>query len=344
MNFKMKEQKLQIIVIWLIAVFLPVSGLQAQKSNYKKELKDLSEYYEKSREDFKVPGLAVAIVKDGDVIFSEGYGVADVRTNAPVDGETMFAIASNTKAMTSAALAILVDEGLIKWSDKVVDYLSYFRLYDPWVTQSMTIKDLLVHNSGLATFSGDLLWYGTTHSRVEVIKRARYLKPVFEFRDGFGYQNIMYMAAGEIIPAVTGKSWDEFIIEHFFQPLEMSRSITTTGELENYGNVAMPHNDRDDEVIAIEYLQWDNMAPAGSVISSVNDVSKWLLLQLNRGVWQGDTIFSPARSREIVYALLHNQRNVSYADIDCAAGHDSFLLDDTHYHAVLRSYFDRIKL
>lgn len=296
----MNKQKYQVAIIWLVAILLlPMGGLQAQKPNYKKELKELSAYYEKSRADFNVPGLAVAIVKDGETIFSEGFGVADVRTNAPVDGETMFAIASNTKAMTSAALAILVDEGLINWNDKVVDYLPYFRLYDPWVTQNMTIKDLLVHNSGLATFSGDLLWYGTNYSRVEVIRRARHLKPVFEFRDGFGYQNIMYMAAGEIIPAVTGKSWDDFVIENFFQPLAMNRTITSTSELAKFQNVATPHNDRDDEVIAIEYLQWDNMAPAGSVISSVNDVSKWLMLQLNRGIWQSDTIFSPARSREM---------------------------------------------
>jgi CubicO group peptidase (beta-lactamase class C family) len=297
---KMTEHKHQLTIFWLIAILLlPLGGLQAQKTNYKKQLKDLSDYYEQSREDFEVPGLAVAIVKNGEIIFSEGFGVTDVSVNIPVDGESMFAIASNTKAMTSAALAILVDEGRISWSDKVVDYLPYFRLYDPWVTHNITIKDLLVHNSGLATFSGDLLWYGTNYSRVEVIQRARHLKPAFEFRDGFGYQNIMYMAAGEIIPAVTGKSWDEFVTEKIFQPLGMSRTITSTSRLNEFENVAMPHNDHDDSVIAIEYLQWDNMAPAGAVISSVNDVSKWLILQLNRGIWQGDTIFSPDRSREM---------------------------------------------
>jgi len=296
MNFR----NYQLATIWLIAIMLlHFNGLQAQKTNVNKQLKELSDYYEKSRKDFKVPGLAVAIVKDGAIIFSEGFGVTDVGTNSPVDGESMFAIASNTKAMTSAALAILVDEGLLKWSDKVVDYLPYFRLYDPWVTQNMTIKDLLIHNSGLATFSGDLLWYGTTYSRVEVIERARHLKPVFEFRDGFGYQNIMYMAAGEIIPAVTGKSWDEFVTERFFLPLGMSRTITSTDHLDKFQNVALPHNDLGDEIITIEYLKWDNMAPAGSVISSVNDVSKWLMLQLNRGIWHSDTIFSPARSREM---------------------------------------------
>ncbi len=210
----------------------------------------------------------------------------------------MFPIAS-TLTFTSAALAILVDEGKIAWDDKVVDYLPYFKLYDPYVTENMTIRDLLTHRSGLATFSGDLLWYGSDYSREEIIRRARYLEPVYDFRENFGYSNIMYLTAGEIIPAVTGKSWDEFIAEKFFEPLGMERSVSTTLALPDFENVATPHTTFKDEIITIDYLNWDNIAPAGAIISSVEDVSQWLIMQLNGGIYKGDTIFSPQRSREM---------------------------------------------
>ncbi len=151
---------------------------------------------------------------------------------------------------------------------------------------------MLTHRAGgLATFSGDLLWYGTLYSREEIIKRARHLKPAFGFRERFGYSNILYIAAGEIIPAVTGKSWEEFIKEELLESLKMNRTVLSTNDLPGKKNVATPHTDYNEDVIPIEYLNWDNMGPAGSLISCVNDVAKWLVLQLNRGVIDGDTIF-----------------------------------------------------
>jgi CubicO group peptidase (beta-lactamase class C family) len=286
--------------IWLIAsLFAFAPGAQAQKSDVKKQLSTLDTYYSKARSDWDVPALAVAIVKDGEIIFEKGYGQRDINKGGTVNENTMFAVASNTKSFTAAALAILVDDGRIHWDDPVIDYLPWFRMYDPYVTEHMTIRDLLTHRSGLATFSGDLLWYGSTYSRREVIERARYLKPVYGFRENFGYSNIMYIAAGEIIPAVTGQSWDEFIREHFFQPLLMTRSITTTTLLGKFDNVATPHTNFNDSVITIDYLNWDNVAAAGSIISSVHDMSAWLMLQLNHGIVHDDTIYSPARSREM---------------------------------------------
>ncbi len=285
----------------LFALLLTLFTLPAtaQKSLYTEQLDELDRYYAKALADWNVPGMAIAIVKDNEVIFAKGYGVKDVNTGEPVDSQTLFPIASNTKAITSAALAMLVDRGLIKWDDKVTKYLPYFKLYDPYVTENMTIRDLLTHRSGLETFSGDLLWYGTVYSREEVIRRASHLKPTFGFRERFGYSNIMFMAAGEIIPAVTGKSWEQFVMEEIVRPLEMNRTVLSTNDLPGMKNVATPHTDFNDQVIAIEYLNWDNMGPAGSVISSVEDVSRWLMLQLNRGVWNGDTLFTPARSREM---------------------------------------------
>nr|NQU90671.1 serine hydrolase [Bacteroidota bacterium] len=291
---------------FLLVVFFVAIGFicQAQKTLKKKDFRKLTEYYEEARAEWDVPGMAIGIVKDGEIVLAEGFGQQDIRKDSPVDSKTMFPIASNTKAFTSAALAILVDEGKIAWQDKVVDYIPWFKLYDPYVSENMTIRDLLCHRSGLATFSGDLLWYGTGYSRDEVIERARYLEPVYGFREHFGYSNILFLTAGQIIPAVTGKSWDEFVEAHFFNPLGMERTVTSTNDLGKFRNIATPHtdhqiNDSVTEVIAIPYLNWDNIAPAGSIISCVDDVCQWLMLQLNRGIYNDDTIFSQARSREM---------------------------------------------
>jgi len=285
------------LIILMILCF--AINLNAQKNPYKKQVKELNKYYEEARYNWEVPGLAIGIIKDGQVILAEGYGHLDVRKDGPVNSKTMFPIASNTKAFTAAALAILVDEGKISWQDKVTDHIPWFRLYDPYVSENMTIRDLLCHRSGLATFSGDLLWYGTDYDREEIIRRARYLEPVYGFREQFGYSNIMYLTAGEIIPTVTGNSWDEYIEKQFFNKLDMERTITTTTDLEKFSNVATPHTDFEGEVIAIEYLNWDNIAPAGAIISCVDDVLKWLDLQLNHGIYHGDTIFTARRSKEM---------------------------------------------
>lgn len=290
-----------LLLLFLLCANIFVFG---QNERERKILDSLAGCYKKALADWEVPGMAVAIVKEGKVIFSEGFGVRNINEKTRVDSKTMFPIASNTKAFTAASLAILVDEGKIDWQDKVVDYIPWFQLYDPYVTASITIRDLLCHRSGLATFSGDLVWYGSAWSRNEVIRRARYLKPVYGFREHFGYSNIMYLTAGEIIPAVTGTSWDNFIIERFFKPLGMTRTITSTNDLPKFSNVATAHTDITDadgskNVIPIEFLNWDNIAPAGSIISCVDDMAQWLILQLNRGIFEGDTIFTPARSREM---------------------------------------------
>ncbi|RPH33062.1 MAG: serine hydrolase [Bacteroidales bacterium] len=285
-----------------VSLFITLFGL----SNYlfaqeeqQKTLKELNEYYTKALADWDVPGMAIAIVKDDSVIFTKGFGVREVGKPEKVDANTIFAIASNTKAFTAAALAILVDEGKVKWDDKVIEYLPWFQLYDPYVTYNMTIRDLLCHRSGLATFSGDLLWFASTYSREEVIRRARFLKPVYGFRERFGYSNIMFIAAGEIVQVVTGKTWDEFTAERIFQPLRMARTNTSTKALVGLDNVAQCHTTFEGKTISIPYLNWDNVAPAGSINSSVNDISRWIKLQLNNGKMGATQIFSPSRSREM---------------------------------------------
>lgn len=264
-----------------------------------KQIKNLDAFLEKAMIDWEVPGMEVLIVKDGEVLLEKGYGVRNTETNEPVTENTLMAIASNTKAFTTASLSMLVDEGKINWTDKVVDYLPYFKMYDPYVTQEFTIEDLVTHRSGLATFSGDLLWYGTTHSRVEVIKRAQFLKPVRGFREGYGYQNIMFTAAGEVIAAVSGMSWEDFVKQRILTPIGMERTLTSTLEMKNGMDVSSPHNYKFEKQIPIEWINWDNMSSAGSIISSVSDMKEWLFTQLNSGIHNSDTLWSASRTAEM---------------------------------------------
>ncbi|QNF31740.1 beta-lactamase family protein [Adhaeribacter swui] len=205
------------------------------------DLKKLDAYYEKARKDWNVPGMAIAIVKNDSMIFAKGYGVLNAKTGGQVNSNTLFGIASNTKAFTAAALGILVDEGKLNWNDPVTKYLPYFQLYNPYVTQAVTIRDLLSHRVGLPTYSGDLLWYNTTYSREEILRRARFLKSTYAFRDGYGYSNIMFIAAGQVIEAISGQKWEDFIRTRFFQPLGMNQSYVSVGELKDKPNQASPH-------------------------------------------------------------------------------------------------------
>ena len=179
-------------------------------------LQEIDTYSEKVRKDWNVPGLAVAIVQDDQVVFAKGYGTREFEQQEPVDGDTQFAIASNTKAFTAACLAILVDAGQVGWDDPVSNYLPEFQMSDAFVTRELTVRDLVCHRSGLKTFSGDLLWFETDYSPEEVLRRVRYLQPTSSFRSRYGYQNLMFLAAGEVIQCASGQAWDEFVRAAFF--------------------------------------------------------------------------------------------------------------------------------
>ncbi len=182
---------------------------------------------ERARKEFDVPGIAVAIVKDGDVVLAKGYGVRKLGEPAPVTAQSLFRIASNTKAFTTAALAMLVDEHKIRWDDPVVQHMPGFQLYDPYVTREMTIRDLLTHRSGLGLGAGDLMFFPPGDlGRDEIIKRLRFIKPATSFRSAYAYDNLLYIVAGQLIPAITGKSWDDFVRERIFTPLGMTNTFT----------------------------------------------------------------------------------------------------------------------
>ncbi len=266
------------------------------------DLNKLDAYFAKARADWEVPGMAIAIVKDDKIVLAKGYGVRELGKAAPVDEHTVFAIASNTKAFTAAALAVLADEKKLAWNDRVQKFLPYFQLYDPYVSADMRITDLLSHRGGLGTFSGDLIWYGTPYSREEVVRRARFLPQAFPFRAGYGYSNIMYLAAGEVIEKASGKSWEQFITERFLTPLGMKDTVLSTKDLAAKSNVATPHGESpygepDGKLTTFPWYNWDSMVPAGGIISSVSDMAQWMRLQLNRGTFDGKQMFSDQQSR-----------------------------------------------
>ncbi len=285
---------LRIYITFLFSLFIGIT-LYGQKQDYA----ELEKRIDSLRTVWDVPGLSVAIVQDGDVVFNRGFGEREKGKGKPTNGQSLYAIASISKAFTGAALAMLVDEGKISWDDKVVTFLPWFKLYDPWVTQQMTIKDLLTHRSGLGTFSGDLLWHASTLSMEEVVRGARYLEPKFEFRDGYGYQNIMYVAAGLVLEKVSGQSWADFVRSRILEPIGMKHTLTSVTQIPASGNVAIPHSGQPGENIPIPYINWDNMAPAGALVSCTEDLCKWMTLQLNRGKWKDKTIFTEDRWREM---------------------------------------------
>lgn len=264
------------------------------------KLQKIDGYIQSAMKDWKMPGFAVAIVKNDSVVFAKGYGVRDIRTNEPVDENTLFMIASCSKAFTTAALATLVDRKKIKWDDQVIKYLPSFQMYDTWVTKEMTIRDLVTHRSGLETFSGDILWLGSTYDSKEVIRRARYLKPTSSFRSKYGYQNIMFSVAGSIIPVATDTSWSDYLKAHFFTPLGMNRSVTSINEMKAKGNYAFPHKIVNGNVATYnDFWSIETVAPAGAINSSVSDMTNWIRLQLKKGKFGDKQIFSERQSNEM---------------------------------------------
>ena len=288
----------------LIAVFfLLIAGASAQTAT--PDLKRLDAFYEQVVKDWDIPGMTVGIVKDGKLIFSKGYGVKEMGKPGRPDENTLYAIASNTKAFTSAAIATLVQEGKLSWEGKVRDHLPYFGLYDPFVSQQTTIRDILSHRVGLGTFSGDVIWYKSGLSAEEIIRRIPHLPKVYDFRSGYGYSNLMYITAGELMRVATGKSWAENVQERLLLPLDMKRTITSVRDLEKTGNFATPHAWKEGKNVPIPWDDWETVAATGGIISSVKDLSHWMIFNLDHGVWGKDTILNAA-SRNLMWTPHNN--------------------------------------
>jgi CubicO group peptidase (beta-lactamase class C family) len=278
-------------------VFVTAGNVAAQRARPANPLSGLDAYIEKAMADHKVPGLAIAVVRNDSIVLARGFGVRKLGSPEKVDENTIFAIGSASKSFTAAAIAMLVDEGKIKLDDPATKYLPGFQLYDPYVTRELTVRDLLSHRSGLDR--GDLMWYGSGYSRQEILDRVRHLKPSWSFRSQFGYQNIMYLAAGELSGRVAGASWDDLIARRIFQPLGMTSSSTTVRALANQANVAQPHTEIEDTVRVVPWRNIDNIAPAGAINSNVMDMTKYVRFQLNQGKWNGKTLITAGSHAEM---------------------------------------------
>jgi len=273
----------RLLFILLTALSLNVS---AQMPSFISD--SLDNYIRTGMGNWKVPGLAIVIVKDGKVVVLKGYGVRDITTKEPVDEHTLFMIASNSKLFTGTALAQLDYYKKLSLDDKMTKYFPDYKLYETTSTQLVSIRDLLTHRIGTKTFQGDFTFWNGELSRQEIIKRMQLLKPIGPFRQGYGYCNSCFLAAGEVIPKVTGRQWEQYVQDSMLTPLEMKSSTAISRGMENKPNAARPYTTSyTDQLKRVPYDQWDNLGPAASIISNVSDLSHWLQFQLDSGRYKG---------------------------------------------------------
>ncbi len=284
----MKKACLQKLIIFWVSLSIIIFSATAQPQFIKKKL---DAYILQGMKDWDIPGLAIAIIKDGKIIWMKGYGVKDLETKEPVDENTLFLIASNTKLFTGTALAQLEFNKKLSLNDKVTKYFPGFQLYDSNSTALVTIKDLLSHRIGTKTFQGDFTFWNSTYSRREIINKIRLLKPTGQFRQDFGYCNSCFLTAGEIIPVVSGKPWEVYIYDSIIVPLQMTHTQTLSGNAGNFTNIARPYTTLYTGTLQrLPYDMIDNIAPAGSLVSCVSDVAKWLQMQLDTGRYESKQI------------------------------------------------------
>jgi len=269
---------------------------------------DLEQDVTRTMKAFDVPGIAIAVVKDGQVIAARGFGVRKLGEPAKVDGKTLFEIASNSKAFTAAALAMLVDEGKLKWDDPVVKHLPDFQMYDAYVTREMTVRDLLTHRSGLGLGAGDLLWWPTTNfSTDEIIEKLRYIRPATSFRSSYAYDNLLYIVAGKIIAQKSGKSWGDTVRERILTPVGMSTTTTSLAENEGNPNASNAHSKIKDKISAVKSMPVANAVGAVGINTNAEDIAKWMQVLLDGGRVAGAKgadgkelrLWSEAQSREM---------------------------------------------
>jgi CubicO group peptidase (beta-lactamase class C family) len=268
---------------WLIGFFVTIRIFSAAAQPLTST--QIENVVERTLAAFEVPGIAVGIIKDGQLVHAKGYGVRSLKTKVRMDENTLFGVASNSKAFTTAALGMLADEGKLKWDDLVIDYIPEFRLYDPYVTSVFTIRDLVTHRSGLGLGAGDLMfWPDSSDFTVkDIIQNLRHLKPVSGFRTKYDYDNLMYIVAGEIVARVSGISWEEFIETRIMKPLQMNSSAASYERLRDKSNVIDPHAPLDGRINVIK-RDWSATAnAAGGIYTNIVDLSKWLIMHMDEG-------------------------------------------------------------
>lgn len=307
------------LYLLLISTLIVASLANAQGINRSKFITDsLDEYISRALTNWRIPGAAVCIVKDGKIVLMKGYGIKELGLNNKVDENTLFMIGSNTKAFTATALAMLQTDKKLSLDDKVTKYLPEFKLDNKWAGEEAVIRDLLCHRIGFRTFQGDFTFYNTDLTREQIIEKMSKVKAAYPFRTKWGYTNSAFLTAGQIIPKVTGKPWEIFLKENIFAPLGMMNTLALSADIPKSLNRTVPHTLVNGHLTAIPYCQADGLAPAGAISSSVNDMSKWMLALLNDGkvgarqVIPSAAIQATRQPQDIVGSVTHLNGDSNY--------------------------------
>jgi CubicO group peptidase (beta-lactamase class C family) len=313
----MNKRSPQLILLLLLIFGLNTPALFSQVTS-----QDIDDIVARAMDNFTVAGVAVAVVKDGKITHQKGYGIQSIATDKKVTENTNFGIASNSKAFTTASLAIMVEEGKISWTDKVVQYIPEFKMYNDYVTQNFNIQDLLTHRSGLGLGIGDLMFFpdGSDFTIDDILGSFQYFEPVSAFRTKFDYDNLLYLVAGEVIKRVSGLTWEQFIEARIFEPLSMDHSYASFTYIKDQSKVASPHLNKAQKLSLTDPEQWDPTkinGAAGGIYSNVHDLANWMLVQLNKGKYGADLeqqLFTEASQQEMwkIHTTTEINRNPRY--------------------------------
>ena len=297
------------ILLIAVTVIFASTVSKAQSDSIPSFVKDsLDNYISKALADWEIPGLSVCIVKNGKVVLSKGYGIKDLVTRGPVDDNTLFMIGSNTKAFTATALATLDAENKLSLDDKVTKWIPEFKLDNKAAGEQAIVRDLLCHRIGFRTFQGDFTYWTSNLSRKEVIEKMGHIKAMYPFRTKWGYTNAAFVTAGEIIPKITGKQWEDYITEKILVPLGMTNTLALSKDFPNAVNKAAAYTMENGKIIRIPYCSIDNLAPAGSIGSSSTDMGKWVMMQLNNGKYDGKEIVPQKAIQSIRFPNFHHRQ------------------------------------
>jgi len=294
-------------LIILSFLFTPLSAKKKTPEDY---LKGLDKFITERMEEWKVPGLAISVIQDGRLVYSEGFGFRDIDKNLPVTPQTLFAIGSCTKAFTAVTMGILVDEGQLEWDKPLKEYLPTFKLKDSFATERMTPRDLVCHRSGLPRH--DSMWYNSSASRRELFDRLQYLEPSKDFRTTFQYQNLMFMTAGYLVGQISGTNWERFVQNRIFMPLGMTKSNFSVNDSQKALDFALPYMEKDDKIIKIPFRNIDTVGPAGSINSNVTNMANWILLNLNKGEIGDQQVISESSLKEIHSPQMISSKSYRY--------------------------------
>lgn len=297
----------------VLALFLALPGFGAKQADPKVQLKGFPEFVTKIMAEWKVPGMAVAIVKDGKVIFAEGFGLRDVKQDLKVTPHTIFPIGSCSKAFTAAGVGILVDEGKVGWDEPVRTYLPDFKLQGEYASAHITLRDLLSHRTGLPRH--DLMWMGGQFDRRELYDRLRYLEMNKELRAVWQYQNLMFMTAGYLVGKVDGSSWEDFMQKRIIDPLGMKETNFSVALTQKAADFSRPYMEVKDKIEQVPYRDITAVGPAGSINSNVLDMAQWVLMNLNKGKFGNKQIVSEASMAQIHSPQMLTPMPIQYDEI-----------------------------